>query len=190
MSRKKGGMSPIIIPPPFPPTRIPFLLIPDNFYVRFLDFSVFHFLQRFFSFLALQDPFLDPVGPVFVPCFSGYFGHAFVFVSADGQMGPKNTKNLAKSEKPKNQETLHKSGPGLIKMGFWQVGWVGNNSWTHPPFFSRHLVPQNLRNIMFVCLLFSQYWTGSNKKSMISSLLQEINSATILSGTASKSYCH
>jgi hypothetical protein len=28
---------------------------------------------------------------------------------------------------------------------------VGNNSWTHPPFFSRHLVPQNVGNIIFVC---------------------------------------
>ena len=28
---------------------------------------------------------------------------------------------------------------------------MGNNSWTHPAFFSRHLVPQNLRNIIFVC---------------------------------------
>jgi len=27
---------------------------------------------------------------------------------------------------------------------------VGNNSWTHPPFFSRHLTLQNLRNITFV----------------------------------------
>ena len=31
------------------------------------------------------------------------------------------------------------------------MGWVGNNSWTHPPFFSRHLVPQNVGNIIFVC---------------------------------------
>ena len=31
------------------------------------------------------------------------------------------------------------------------MGWVGNNSGTHPFFFPRHLVPQNLRNIMFVC---------------------------------------
>ena len=33
--------------------------------------------------------------------------------------GSTNWKNIAKSEKTKNQETLHKSGPGLIKMGFW-----------------------------------------------------------------------
>ena len=26
-----------------------------------------------------------------------------------------------------------------------------NNSWTHPAFFSRHLVPQNVGNIIFVC---------------------------------------
>ena len=31
------------------------------------------------------------------------------------------------------------------------MGWVENNSWTHPPFFSRHLVQQNLRNIISVC---------------------------------------
>ena len=35
------------------------------------------------------------------------------------QWGPTNWKNLAKSETPKSQETLHNSGPGLIKMGFW-----------------------------------------------------------------------
>ena len=40
---------------------------------------------------------------------------------------------------------------------------MGNNSWIHPPFFSRHLVPHNVGNIMLVvifsilCLLFSQY---------------------------------
>ena len=34
-------------------------------------------------------------------------------------------------------------------MGFGGMG--GNNSWTHPPFFSRHLVPQNVGNIIFVC---------------------------------------
>ena len=28
---------------------------------------------------------------------------------------------------------------------------MGNNSWTHPPFFSRHLVPPNVGNIIFVC---------------------------------------
>ena len=33
---------------------------------------------------------------------------------------------------------------------------MGNNSWTHPPFFWRHLVPQNVGNIIFVCY-FSQY---------------------------------
>ena len=28
---------------------------------------------------------------------------------------------------------------------------MGNNSWIHPPFFWRHLVPQNVGNIIFVC---------------------------------------
>ena len=28
---------------------------------------------------------------------------------------------------------------------------MGNNSWIHPPFFSRHLVPQNVGNIICVC---------------------------------------
>ena len=48
-------------------------------------------------------------------------------------------------------------------MGFWQVGWVGNNSWMDSAFVWRHLVPQNVgRIILFVilsilCLLFSQY---------------------------------
>ena len=33
---------------------------------------------------------------------------------------------------------------------------MGNNSWTHPPFFSRHLTLQNLRNINFL-LDFSMF---------------------------------
>ena len=28
---------------------------------------------------------------------------------------------------------------------------MGNNSWTHSAFVSRHLVPQNVENIIFVC---------------------------------------
>ena len=28
---------------------------------------------------------------------------------------------------------------------------MGNNSWIHPPFFWRHLVPQNVGHIIFVC---------------------------------------
>ena len=28
---------------------------------------------------------------------------------------------------------------------------MGNNSWIHPPFFWRHLVPQNVGNIIFGC---------------------------------------
>ena len=39
---------------------------------------------------------------------------------------------------------------------------VGNNSGTHPPFFSRHLVPQNLRNINFL-LIFSILDGGPRK---------------------------
>ena len=31
------------------------------------------------------------------------------------------------------------------------MGWVGNNSWIHPPFFWRHLVPQNVGNIICGC---------------------------------------
>ena len=36
-----------------------------------------------------------------------------------GPIGPNNWKNWAKHEEPKIQETLHKSGLGFIKMGFW-----------------------------------------------------------------------
>ena len=31
------------------------------------------------------------------------------------------------------------------------MGWVGNNSWMDSPFFSRHLVPQNVGNMICVC---------------------------------------
>ena len=40
-------------------------------------------------------------------------------------------------------------------MGFWWVGWVGNNYWMDSAFVSRHLVPQNVGNI--ICVFFSQY---------------------------------
>ncbi len=56
---KKRGDESKNYSPPIPPTRIPFLLTPDLFYVRFLDFPVFHCLPSFFIFL---DP-LDPIGP-------------------------------------------------------------------------------------------------------------------------------
>ena len=32
---------------------------------------------------------------------------------------------------------------------------MGNNSWIHPPFFWRHLVPQNVGNIIFGCYFFN-----------------------------------
>ena len=55
--REKKGRDPSKnYSPPIPPTKIPFLLTPDHFYVRFLAFSVFHFLPSFFSFL-------DPIAP-------------------------------------------------------------------------------------------------------------------------------
>ena len=58
MSRIKRGDESKNYFPPTPPTRIPYLLTPDLFYVRFLDFSVFHFLPSFFSFWTPLDPIL------------------------------------------------------------------------------------------------------------------------------------
>ena len=40
--------------------------------------------------------------------------------------------------------------------------WVGNNYWLDPPFFSRHLVPQNVGNIVVVCY-FLNIGSESNK---------------------------
>ena len=63
---------------------------------------------------------------------------------------------------------------GIHVYGILVGGWVGNNSWTHPPFCSRHLVPQNVGNILCVCYFLN---IGSeSKKTMFSALLQEINS--------------
>ena len=42
---------------------------------------------------------------------------------------------------------------------------VGNNSWTHPAFFSRHLAPQNVGNIIFVCYFLN---IGSESKNQCS----------------------
>ena len=39
---------------------------------------------------------------------------------------------------------------------------MGNNSWTHPPFVSRHLVPQNVGNIICVCYSLN-IGLGSNR---------------------------
>ena len=58
--REKKGDETKNYSPPIPPTRIPFLLTPDLFYVRFLDFPVLHLLPIFFSFL-------DPIGPHWTP---------------------------------------------------------------------------------------------------------------------------
>ena len=57
---KKRGDESKNYSPPIPPTRIPFLLTPDLFYVRFLNFRFFTFPLVFFSFL-------DPIGPHWTP---------------------------------------------------------------------------------------------------------------------------
>ena len=46
------------------------------------------------------------------------------------------------------------------------MGWVGNNSWTHPAFFSRHLVPQNVGRIIFVSYFPILDW-GPNKVNVL-----------------------
>ena len=57
-----------------------------------------------------------------------------------------------------------------------------------PPYY-RDIWSHKTSETLFF-LLFSQCRTGVQEKSMISSLLQAINFGTILSGTASKSWCH
>ena len=54
---KKGDESKNYFPP-IPPTRIPFLLIPDHFYVKFLELSFFHFSHSLFLFLHETGRFL------------------------------------------------------------------------------------------------------------------------------------
>ena len=63
---------------------------------------------------------------------------------------PRYLTNIFSKKKTKNQETLHKSGPGLMFMGFWWVGMVRNSSRTHPPLLSRDLTLLNLRHINFL----------------------------------------
>ena len=46
---------------------------------------------------------------------------------------------------------------------------VGNNSGTHPPFFSRHLVPQNLRNIMFLVIFSIFPWDQQKINDLLTS---------------------
>jgi len=45
-----------------------------------------------------------------------------------GPIGQTNWTNWANTEKQINQETLHTSRPGLMFIGFWYVGLVGNSS--------------------------------------------------------------
>ena len=59
---KKRGNPSKNYSPPIPPTRIPFWLIPDHFYVRFLDFPVLHFLPSFCQFVGPHWTPLDPIG--------------------------------------------------------------------------------------------------------------------------------
>ena len=53
------------------------------------------------------------------------------------------------------------------------MGWVGNNSWTHPPFFWRHLVPQNVGNIICGCYFLNIVF-------VIFSILSQIQNGTSL----------
>ena len=64
-------------------------------------------------------------------------------------------------------------------MGFWQVGVVGNDYGTHPPLLSRHLVPQNLRNIHFL-LIFSIFPWRPTKSHMSFCNSYAINFVTVL----------
>ena len=68
------------------------------------------------------------------------------------------------------------------------MGWVGNNSWIHPPFCWRHLVPHNVGNIIFGCyflniafVIFSILRQIQNGTSF-----RKINSGSTAPGTASK----
>ena len=69
---------------------------------------------------------------------------------------------------------------------------MGNNSWIHPPFFSRHLVEQNVPNIIFVCYFLNIVFVIFSILSQIqiAAPLRKINSGTATPGTASKSECH
>ena len=58
------------------------------------------------------------------------------------------------------------------------MGWVGNNSWMDPPFFWRHLVPQNVGNIIFVCY-FLNIGLGPKK----------VNGLAICSKNQFRDYC-
>ena len=71
----------------------------------------------------------------------------------------------------------------LWDSGRWE--WWGIILELIPPYY-RDIWPYKTSETL-IFFLFSQYWGGVQEKSMISSLLQAINSGTILSETASKS---
>ena len=65
---------------------------------------------------------------------------------------------------PKNDtKQIYRIGLELMFMGFWQVGWVGNKCGTYPPWLSRHLTLQNLRNMNFL-IIFSIFGGGGPRK--------------------------
>ena len=116
---------------------------PPIFNYFFLKKSIFQFSGSFSGFLAPIGPVLAPIGPKRLGaadlkasplppappvtsslviwriggiCRTGAGNESVHFRTVYQHPW---AKNCRKTEKPKNQETLHKSGPGLIKMGFW-----------------------------------------------------------------------
>ena len=77
----------------------------------------------------------------------------------------------------------------IIYSNLFTPRWVGNNSWTHPPFFWRYLVPQNVGDIMFVCYFLNIAFVSFSICLQIQNgtSLRKINSRTTTPGTASKS---
>ena len=75
------------------------------------------------------------------------------------------------------------------------MGWVGNNSRINSAFFSRHLVEQNVPNLIFGCYILnipvaiSSILGLGRKKSMVSLSVRKINSGSTTAGTASKIQC-
>ena len=52
-------------------------------------------------------------------------------------------------------------------------------SWTHPPLFSRHLVPQNLRNINFHIILSIFPWDQQKVNDLLTSPSNEVRDYSI-----------
>ena len=112
---KKRGNPSKNYSPPIPPTRIPFLLTPDLFYVRFVEFSVCPFLPSFLSLLPPKQSYCDVVPMRLIL----YLVLSFSILSAAPAASMENSWKIQKKMKP--------FGPKMTIWGSFPSSWKIKN---------------------------------------------------------------